>query len=226
MFFLRTFRMVVKITPNLFGKSRNESISNELDKKLANKVVINVGLCICLYDITHIGDSHIIPGDGSAHMKVTFRYVVFCPSKEETIEGKVKLCDNEGIHVSLTFFDDILIPPMHMQCPSKFNEVQSTWIWMYKVDQESDPVEMVVEKGDDIRFKVVDLEFNDTTPKPADQTGGAILDTSKDTPFRIIGKISESGLGLPSWWNQETEEGEEEEDAEMGEEAEDDEEDV
>jgi DNA-directed RNA polymerase subunit E'/Rpb7 len=108
--------------------------------------------------------------------------------------------------VSLTFFDDIVIPPMHMQCPSKFNEVQSTWIWMYKVDQESDPVEMVVEKGtrfqfqqkssilltfyfitgDDIRFKVVELEYNDTTPKPADQTGGAMLDTSKDAPFRII----------------------------------------
>jgi len=77
---------------------------------------------------------------------------------------------------------------------------------MYKVDQESDPVEMVVEKGarfqfqqrssilltfyfitgDDIRFKVVELEYNDTTPKPADQTGGAMLDTSKDAPFRII----------------------------------------
>lgn len=77
---------------------------------------------------------------------------------------------------------------------------------MYKVDQESDPVEMVVEKGaqlnygyrhnhqfliyflagDDIRFKVVELEYNDTTPKPADQTGGAMLDTSKDAPFRIV----------------------------------------
>jgi DNA-directed RNA polymerase III subunit RPC8 len=165
--------MVVKLTPNLFNKSRNEAIANELNKKLANKVVINVGLCICLYDITKIGDSHIIPGDGSAHLKVTFRYVVFRPFKEETIEGKVKLCDSEGIHglfllcfsenhryvicifftVSLTFFDDIVIPPMHMQCPSKFNEVQSTWIWMYKVDQESDPVEMVVEKGAIFQFQ-------------------------------------------------------------------------
>jgi len=98
MFVLRTFKMVVKLTPNLFNKSRNEAIANELNKKLANKVVINVGLCICLYDVTKIGDSHIIPGDGSAHLKVTFRYVVFRPFKEETIEGKVKLCDSEGIH--------------------------------------------------------------------------------------------------------------------------------
>ncbi|XP_065342474.1 DNA-directed RNA polymerase III subunit RPC8 [Cloeon dipterum] len=210
MFTLRTFKMVVKIEPRLFGKNRNEAIATELNKKLANKVVINVGLCICLYDVTDIGVAHLIPGDGSAHLKVTFRYVVFCPFKEETIEGKVKLCDSEGIHVSLTFFDDIIIPPMHMQCPSKFNEAQSTWVWLYKVDPESEPVEMVVEKGDDIRFKVVELEFNDTTPKPADQTAGAILDTSKDTPFRIIAKISESGLGLPSWWNQEAEDAEEE----------------
>lgn len=62
------------------------------------QVIKNVGLCIGLYDITQIGDSYIIPGDGAAHIKVTFRYIIFRPSINEVIEGKVKVCDSEGIH--------------------------------------------------------------------------------------------------------------------------------
>ena len=31
------------------------------------QVVHNVGLCITLFDITEIGDSYILPGDGSSH---------------------------------------------------------------------------------------------------------------------------------------------------------------
>jgi DNA-directed RNA polymerase III subunit RPC8 len=63
----------------------------------------NLGLCIALHDITHIGDSYIIPGDGSAHIKVTFRYLIFRPIINEVIEGKVKLCDSEGIHGMYAF---------------------------------------------------------------------------------------------------------------------------
>lgn len=33
------------------------------------QVVYNVGLCICLYDITKLDDSYIFPGDGAAHTK-------------------------------------------------------------------------------------------------------------------------------------------------------------
>lgn len=31
------------------------------------QVVHNVGLCIALFDIIEIGDSYILPGDGSSH---------------------------------------------------------------------------------------------------------------------------------------------------------------
>lgn len=32
-------------------------------------MVYNVGLCICLYDITKLDDSYIFPGDGASHTK-------------------------------------------------------------------------------------------------------------------------------------------------------------
>ena len=49
---------------------------DEVNRKLCNRVVIDVGLCICLYDILEIGKSFILPGDGAAHTKVHFRLLV------------------------------------------------------------------------------------------------------------------------------------------------------
>ncbi|CAF87239.1 unnamed protein product, partial [Tetraodon nigroviridis] len=88
------------------------------------QVVYNVGLCICLYDITKLEDSYIFPGDGASHTKVHFRYVVFHPFLEEILIGKIKYCSQEGVHVTMGFFDDILIPPESLQQPAKFDEAE------------------------------------------------------------------------------------------------------
>lgn len=43
------------------------------------QVVYNVGLCICLYDITKLEDSYIFPGDGASHTKgKCFSSVILC----------------------------------------------------------------------------------------------------------------------------------------------------
>ena len=38
---------------------------------LSFQVVLNVGLCIVLHDLTYVGDSYIFPGDGASHTKGT-----------------------------------------------------------------------------------------------------------------------------------------------------------
>lgn len=48
-------------------------------------------------------------------VKVKFRLVMFRPFVGEVLEGKVRSSSEEGIHVSLGFFDDILVPPACMQ---------------------------------------------------------------------------------------------------------------
>ncbi|EDM15694.1 polymerase (RNA) III (DNA directed) polypeptide H (predicted), isoform CRA_b [Rattus norvegicus] len=111
MFVLVEMVDTVRIPPWQFERKLNDSIAEELNKKLANKVVYNVGLCICLFDITKLEDAYVFPGDGASHTKVHFRYVVFHPFLDEILIGKIKGCSPEGVHVSLGFFDDILIPP-------------------------------------------------------------------------------------------------------------------
>uniref|UniRef100_A0A7N4PKS4 DNA-directed RNA polymerase subunit n=1 Tax=Sarcophilus harrisii TaxID=9305 RepID=A0A7N4PKS4_SARHA len=119
MFVLVEMVDTVRIPPWQFERKLNDSIAEELNKKLANKVVYNVGLCICLYDITKLEDAYVFPGDGASHTKVHFRYVVFHPFLDEILIGVIKGCSPDGVHVSLGFFDDILIPPESLQQPAK-----------------------------------------------------------------------------------------------------------
>ncbi|KAF6121155.1 RNA polymerase III subunit H [Phyllostomus discolor] len=98
MFVLVEMVDTVRIPPWQFERKLNDSIAEELNKKLANKVVYNVGLCICLFDITKLEDSYVFPGDGASHTKVHFRYVVFHPFLDEILIGKIKGCSPEGVH--------------------------------------------------------------------------------------------------------------------------------
>lgn len=115
---------------------------------------LNVGLCIALKDIIRVGDSIILPGDGASHTEILFRYIVFRPRIGDIITGKIRSCSREGVHgwfqlvilvqcmrcywwfyefsVTLGFFDDILIPPTALQHPSRFEEAEQAWVWIYK----------------------------------------------------------------------------------------------
>lgn len=48
-------------TPN------TQVLTEEVDRKYANRVVLDVGLAICLYDFVEIGDAYLYPSDGAAH---------------------------------------------------------------------------------------------------------------------------------------------------------------
>ena len=76
MFVVSELKTILRVLPDTFDKSLQDQITAELNRKLANKVIINVGLCISLFDITEISDSFIFPSDGAAHTRVKFRYLV------------------------------------------------------------------------------------------------------------------------------------------------------
>uniref|UniRef100_A0A8C0XX08 DNA-directed RNA polymerase subunit n=1 Tax=Cyprinus carpio carpio TaxID=630221 RepID=A0A8C0XX08_CYPCA len=182
MFVLVEMVDTVRIPPWSFHRQLNEAIAEELNKKLANKVVYNVGLCVCLYDVTKLEDSYIFPGDGASHTKV-----------------------------SLGLFDDIIIPPESLQQPAKFDEAEQVWVWEYETDEGAH--DLFMDQGEEIRFRVVDEVFIDTSPTgPSTEKEAPSADTAppagaedseqqKEAPYTLIGSVSEPGLGLLSWWN-------------------------
>ncbi|KAG8679719.1 DNA-directed RNA polymerase III subunit rpc25, partial [Ceratobasidium sp. 395] len=125
----------LKVAPSQFSAPAQVAITNELNKKYANRVLLDVGLCICVFDLIWVGEGLVKYGDGCYWYKVTFRMVVFRPSRSEIITGKIKSSTEDGIRgalssatvlddltdsfpVTLGFFDDIYIPRDYLPVPS------------------------------------------------------------------------------------------------------------
>ena len=132
--------------------------------------------------------------------------------------GKIKSCSKEGVHVTLEFFDDILIPADCLQHPARYDDNESVWIWEYPLE-EDEHKDFFMDPGETIRFRVCSESFVETGPSKAKTSESDSLvgflssspsevlltenyqDEMKVSPFSLRGTINESGLGLLSWWN-------------------------
>ena len=54
----------VSVHPSQFGLPPEQAITNELNKKYANRVLHDVGLCICVFDLAEVGEGKVRYGDG------------------------------------------------------------------------------------------------------------------------------------------------------------------
>jgi DNA-directed RNA polymerase III subunit RPC8 len=54
----------IAIHPSNFGVPPEQALTAELNKKYANRVLFDVGLCICVFDIAEAGEGKVRYGDG------------------------------------------------------------------------------------------------------------------------------------------------------------------
>ena len=187
MFFLTTIADTLRISPSSFSCGDYPSIIRAIAVKYPRKVIMDVGLCIALFDVIKIGSSLIHPADGGAHFEVVFRVVVFKPFVGEVINGKVSACTKAGIEVSLDFFDrygralrrwayaieaegltlarSIKIPYYNIFQPCHFDEGRSKggrdgrWVWDdHKNDENGEPqAEVDREEDEELAIEVGDM---------------------------------------------------------------------
>ncbi|KAH8116342.1 RNA polymerase III subunit Rpc25-domain-containing protein [Phellopilus nigrolimitatus] len=190
MFVLSTIKDTVAIQPASFGLPSEQAITIELNKKYANRVLHDVGLCICVFDIAQAGEGKVRYGDGCFWHKVVFRLVVFRPFSGEVILAKVKSSDEEGIRVSVGFFDSMYIPLNYLPTPSAFdpNERAHFWLPTYEPpasDPEHVPTQhelldsptaerMYIDAGEVVRVRVETDEFYDDEPGPPKAAEGVM----------------------------------------------------
>lgn len=79
----------------------HHSIALAINTKYANKVIPDVGLCICLFDILQASEGRVKWGDGGLWHSVKARLVVFRPFVGEILVGKVMSSDEKGIRGTL-----------------------------------------------------------------------------------------------------------------------------
>ncbi|KAI3632532.1 hypothetical protein MIR68_009638 [Amoeboaphelidium protococcarum] len=167
MFALAKIEDTIRIQPQDLGKPHLEALRDEVDVKYANKVLINVGLCICLHDILEIGDPEV--DDGCVCVNITFRLIVLRPCVGEVLEGKIRSSTAEGIHVTLGFFHDIFVPKHLLMDGSVFDVQEQVWKWPTEGDDVDDDDEqadgeqfLYFDQGEIVRFRVNALNFKES----------------------------------------------------------------
>ena len=158
MFQLTRVHDVVHIQPYEFGRDVLTAVRNALNAKYPNKVMRNLGLCVALYDILHIGESHLHPGSAAHHTAVQFRLVIFRPHIGEILTGSVVSSDEEGVRISLGFFNDIHVPKTLLQEPSSWSAEENLWVWdVTSTDQ------LFVDLENELRFRVQHISYRPPT---------------------------------------------------------------
>lgn len=139
--------------------------------------------------------------------------IVFRPFVGEVLVGRIRSCTEEGLSVSLTFFDDIFIPAHCLQPGTVFNADERLWVWNY------DGNELFMDLDERIRLRVLGESFTEVAPVQKEALLASVanklnaaapitnvdqqvaLDATPPTPpYKIIATIAEDGLGLASWW--------------------------
>ncbi|KAK9333547.1 RNA polymerase III subunit Rpc25-domain-containing protein [Lipomyces starkeyi] len=211
MFVLSKFSDLVRIEPSKFSKSTEEALEDEINAKYANKVVQDVGLCICLFDILEVGDGLIRHGDGSAYINTVFRLIVFRPFVGEVLVGWISSCSEEGIRVRMDFFDDIFIPKENLFEGCIFVPSEQAWVWRTEHD-------LYLDTNEKIRFKVEQEIFTDQSPQgpknilaeegnTGDENaqqqmllhGGSAQNIAP--PYSLVVSCQTYGMGLVTWWD-------------------------
>lgn len=193
MFILSEISDLVRIPPHTFHIPIEHSIKNELNKKLANKVINNLGLVITVWDLLDIKDGLLKPGDGATFVETRFRCVVWKPFLGEILTGWVSDCSAEGIKVKLDFFEEIFIPKNYLFENCKFKPVDKAWVW-----QPDEETELFIDINEKIRFRIEEEIFVNIKPKINED---AEESTNQTPPYALLASMQTDGMGCVSWWD-------------------------
>ncbi|KAK6454055.1 subunit of RNA polymerase III [Scheffersomyces xylosifermentans] len=196
MFILSELSDLVRIPPHTFNIPIQHSLTDELNKKFANKIIANLGFVVTIWDLLDIKDGLLKPGDGGSYVEVRFRCIVWKPFVGEVITGWVSDCSAEGIKVRLEFFDEIFIPKSYIFENCIFKPVEKAWVW--KPDEET---ELYIDINEKIRFRVEEEIFVNVKPKSSEEAMGLEEPSNKAPPYALLASCQTDGMGCVSWWD-------------------------
>ena len=187
---------MIQIKPHDFGKPSAQAIKDVVNDKYSNRIVPNVGLCLCMWDLLSATEGLIGHGTGLVNVNgklllflhselysyhvVEFRMVVFRPFRGEIIYGRIKSSDPEGIIIDLEFTSEVFIPYQNLPENSSFSNAEDVWVW------NSDGAELFFDKGEPVLFRVEHEEWTDQRPTIVEKDEEGKIIEERPTAWRVI----------------------------------------
>jgi len=149
-----------------------------LERRLVERVLPGVGLVVRVHELLEIGEGVVAQGEGAVQVKIRARLCCFRPFEGEIIEGTITSCDGSGVHVTLGFFDTVLVSPDAL--PQPVTAHQGAWVWAYEGSH------FWLESGARVRCRVRAVKYGRS---------------AHEAPMWIEGDMAAPGLGPIAWWD-------------------------
>jgi len=101
MFYLVEVEDYVRVEPKLFGLKTADAVKEQLHKSYSNFQDRELGTVVDVLEVLSVDDGIIIPGDGAAYYKSTFKLVVFRPELQEVVYGNIEEITNFGAFIDM-----------------------------------------------------------------------------------------------------------------------------
>jgi DNA-directed RNA polymerase subunit E' len=101
MFYLVEVEDYVRVEPKLFGLSTAEAVKQQLTETYQNYQDKELGAVVSVLDVLEVDEGIIIPGDGAAYYRSTFKLVVFKPELQEITFGNIEEITSFGAFINM-----------------------------------------------------------------------------------------------------------------------------
>jgi DNA-directed RNA polymerase subunit E' len=101
MFYITEVEDYVRVAPKLFGLPTAEAVSKQLAETYGSYYDKQLGSVISVIEVLEVGEGVIIPGDGAAYYKSTFKLLVWKAELQEIVYGKISEITNFGAFINM-----------------------------------------------------------------------------------------------------------------------------
>jgi len=156
MFYLVEVEDYVRVEPKLFGLSTADAVKEQLNETYINFQDKELGTVVDVLEVLQVGDGIIIPGDGAAYYKSTFKLIVFKPELSEVVFGTIEEITNFGAFINL----GVVRGMIHIsQTMDDFVSFSKTGSLTGKDGKKS------LNKGDNCMARIVAVSYKGEEPK-------------------------------------------------------------
>jgi len=101
MFYKIQLNDYIRVSPNLFQFSKEESVIKCVKEKYGGYISNELGIVVDLAQINDIREGIVIPGDGASYYDTTFELLTFKPELQEIVLGKIKDIADFGAFINI-----------------------------------------------------------------------------------------------------------------------------
>lgn len=101
MFYLTEVEDYIRVDPKLFGMPTLEAVKDQLKETYTDFYSKELGRVVSVVEVLEVGEGVIIPGDGAAYYKTTFKILTWKPEMQEIVYGVISEITTFGAFLDL-----------------------------------------------------------------------------------------------------------------------------